>query len=74
MSTSKDKRCTNKADDESEQKNEGNETARVETPGLLRNKRIFTQEDLLAHYSSGTKQTDVSSCLKSAQEKEKQNW
>ena len=43
-------------------------------PRLLKNKRTSRQEDPFSTKSSGMKQTDVLSCLVSAQEKEKHNF
>ena len=73
MSTSYEKRSIKRAADERGHKHEGKETARAETPSSCNNNRTLIQEDPLASKSSGMKQTDVLSCLMSAQEKEKQN-
>ena len=43
-------------------------------PRLLKNKRTSIQEDPFSAKSSGMMQTDVLSCLMSAQEKEKHNF
>ena len=49
MSTSKDKRSTNRTDDERGQKHEEKATARLETPGLLKKqKSIYTRRSICA--------------------------